>query len=131
MSRMRRQSGQSLVESALILSAFMGLLLGMAGIGESLFVRQTLADRARVAARWGAMNSYDPAAIRRMVLFGTAAPAPGQSPFFGLAPAAVDVENPGCPGPACRVSVTIPEHGISSVEPVVNDATLGLVASQP
>jgi TadE-like protein len=125
-----KRRGQSLVESALILTAFMGLLLGMIGIGQLLFVRQTLADRARVAARWGALNSYDPAAIRRMVLFGTAEPAPGQSAFFGLKPDAVDVSNPGCPGPGCRVSVAIPEHGIRSVEPVEN-STGSLVASKP
>jgi hypothetical protein len=122
--------GQSLVESTLILTAFMGLLLGMAGIGQLLFVRETLADRARMAARWGALNGYDPAAIRRMVLFGTADPAPGQSPFFDLKPTAVDVSNPGCPGPACRVSVAIPEHGIRSVEPM-EVATPGPAASKP
>jgi Flp pilus assembly protein TadG len=130
----RQRRGQSLVESALILTAFMGLLLGMASIGELLFVRQTLADRARVAARWGALNSYNPEAIRRMVLFGTAAPAPGQSAFFSLTPSAVEVSNPGCPGPACRVSVAIPEHGISSVEPmesITQLASPGPVASIP
>jgi hypothetical protein len=114
--RAQRQAGQSLIESALILTAFMGLLVGMMSVGQSLFVRQTLADRARVAARWGALNPYDPAAIRRMVLFGTVSPAPDQSPFFGLAPAAVEVSNPGCPGPTCRVRVAIPQHGIRSIE---------------
>jgi hypothetical protein len=122
-----KQAGQSLVESALILTAFMGLLLGMIGIGQSLFVRQTLADRARGAARWGALNSYDPAIIRRIVLFGTAESAPSQTPFFGLTPAMVDVSNPGCPGPPCRISVAIPEHGIRVIEPMqtepVEDAT--------
>ncbi len=122
--------GQSLVESALILAAFMGLLLGMASIGQLLFVRQTLADRARVAARWGALESYDAAAIRRLVLFGTATPAPGQPAFFGLTPSAVEVSNPGCPGPACRVSVAIPEQGIRSVEPV-ESVTPGPAASTP
>ena len=122
MTRARRQAGQSLVESALILTAFMGLLIGMIGIGQSLFVRQTLADRTREAARWGALNSYDPAGIRRMVLFGTAEPAPEATAFFGLKPDSVDVSNPGCPGSACRISVAIPEQGIRSVEPV-EDAT--------
>ncbi len=131
MTRARERKGQSLIESALILTAFMGLIIGMAGTGQLLFVRQTLADRARMAARWGAMNSYDPAAIRRMVLFGTADTAPGQPAFFGLAPAAVEVSNPGCPGPACRISVAIPEHGIRSVEPVEEDATPPAVASLP
>jgi hypothetical protein len=127
----RKQAGQSLIESALILTAFMGLIVGMAGTGELLFVRETLADRARMAARWGAMNRYDPSAIRRMVLFGMADNAPGQTAFFGLTPAAVEVSNPGCPGPSCRVSVAIPEHGIRSVEPVEEDATPPAVASLP
>ncbi len=130
MKRARKQAGQSLVESALILAAFMGLLVGMAGIGETLFVRQTLGDRARMAARWGALNNYDPAAIRRVVLYGTAEPAPGDSAFFHLAPTAVEVSNPGCPGPACRIAIAIPEHGIRSVEPVA-DATGSAVASLP
>ena len=111
------------------------MMVGMAGVGELLFVRETLADRARMAARWGALNRYDPAAIRRMVLFGTADTAPGQTAFFGLTPAAVDVSNPGCPGKACRISVVIPEHGIRSVEPIqtqpVEGATPPAVASLP
>ncbi len=118
MNRAHKRAGQSLIESALILTAFMGLLVGMAGVGQMLFVRQTLADRARIAARWGALNNYDPAAIRSMVLFGTATPAPDTAPFFGLTPGAVQVSNPGCPGPACRVRVAIAEYGIGSVEPM-------------
>ena len=116
MKRARSQAGQSLVESALILTAFMGLLVGMVDIGQLLFIRQTLADRTRMAARWGALNSYDPAAIRRVVLYGAAAPPDGQSGFFGLTPASVEVSNPGCPGPQCRVIVAIPSHGIRSFE---------------
>jgi len=119
-NRTRKQAGQSLIETALILAAFMGLLLGMTGVGELIFVRQTLADRAGQAARWGAVHSYNPAAIRDMVRFGTATPEPDQASFFGLAAAAVEVSNPGCPGLQCRVSVTIPDHGIRSVEPMEN-----------
>lgn len=118
MTRPRNQNGQSLVESALVLTAFMGLLLGMLALGESLFVRQTLADRTRMAARWGAMNRYDPSAIRRVVLYGTSAPSPGDSPFMSLSPEAVDVSNPGCPGPMCRINVAVPGHDIRAIEPV-------------
>lgn len=115
---MRRRRGQSLVESALVLAAFMGLLVGMASVGESLFVRETLADRARMAARWGALNAFDPEAIRRVVLYGTAQPAPTDTAFFGLKARAVEVWDPGCPGRDCRLSVAIPEYGIRSVEPM-------------
>jgi Flp pilus assembly protein TadG len=106
MSRRRQQAGQSLVETALILAAFMGLLLGMTGVGESLFVRQTLADRARQAARWGALNPYDPAKIRAMVQFGN------------ITTSDVEISNPGCPGNQCRIVVEIPTDGIRVVEPV-------------
>jgi TadE-like protein len=134
MSRAYKQAGQSLIESALVLTAFMGLLIGMATVGETLFVRQTLADRARLASRWGALNNYDPVAIRRVVLYGTAHPAPGDSAFFGLTPDAVEVSNPGCPGPQCRVSVAIPAHGIRCVEPAANltqPSIQPLAASKP
>lgn len=101
-----KERGQSLVETALILAAFMGLLLGMTGVGESLFIRQTLADRAREAARWGALHPYNPAKIRAMVRFGT------------IVDSDIQVSNPGCPGPDCRISVALPAHGIRCVEPV-------------
>jgi hypothetical protein len=119
---MTRRRGQSLVESALILVAFMGLLLGIAGISESLFVRQTLADRARSAARWGALNHYDPARdqskIRDMVL-------------LPVIPASdIEISNPGCPGAQCRIVVAIPSQGIRSTEPV-SEAPVTAEAPQP
>lgn len=135
MKRQLRQSGQSLVESALVLSAFMGLLVGMIGVGQSLFIRQTLADRAHTAARWGALHTYDPAAIRRVALYGSETPAPNETAFFSLTAAAIDVSNPGCPGPQCRITVAIPDQGIRSVEPAESPAAAitspDLVASQP
>jgi len=116
--RQRTSKGQSLIESALVLASFMGLLLGMTGISEMLFVRQVLTDRAHLAARWGALNAYDPQAIRNMVRFGTPAPAGEVAPLLGLTPVNVVIDNPGCPGVNCRVSVAIPAHGIRSTEPV-------------
>ena len=109
--------GQSLVETSLILAAFMGMLVGMAGVGQSLFVRQTLADRVHNAARWGAVNSYDPTAIRNLVRFGATTPGDAAA-FAGLKETDVVVGNPGCPGAHCRVTVELPGQGIRSVEPV-------------
>jgi Flp pilus assembly protein TadG len=113
-----KRRGQSLVETTLILAAFMGLILGMVGVGQMLFVRQALAERAQDAARWGAVNAYDGPAIRNLVLYGTATPPEGSTTFGGLAASEVVVDNPGCPGVDCRVSVAIPGHGIQSTEPV-------------
>ena len=116
--RRRRSRGQSLVETTLILTAFMGLLMGMIGVGQTLFVREALAERVHDAARWGAMNPFDAAAIRNVVLYGTASPSGSASPFIGLAELDVVVTNPGCPGVDCRVTVAIPGQGIQSTEPV-------------
>jgi len=116
--RRRSRKGQSLVESSLILAAFLGLLLGIASVGQMLFARQTLAARVHDAARWGAMNTYNTGAIRNMVRFGTDTPSSDATPFLGLAASDVTVDNPGCPGSECRVSVSIPANGIRSTEPV-------------
>ena len=125
----RHDQGQSLVETSLILAAFMALVLGMVFVAQTLFVKQTFAERVHDAARWGAVNSYDPQAIRDLVLYGTPTPDRGATPFMGLKPSEVLVASPGCPGRQCRVSVAIPTEGIRSTEPAegaqrVTDAVL-------
>ena len=111
------RKGQSLVETSLILAAFMGLLLGMVGVSQALFVRQTFSERVHQAARWGAVHAYDTRAIRSVVLYGTTAPDFNATPFMGLAASQVVVAAPGCPGAQCRVTVAIPAQGIQSTEP--------------
>jgi hypothetical protein len=88
----------------------------MTSVGQVIFSRQTLAERAHAAARWGAMNPYDPERIRNLVLFGSATPGRDARPLLGLEASSVEVSNPGCPGPDCRVSVAI--DGVRCVEPV-------------
>jgi len=115
--KIRNSRGQSLVESALVLAAFLGLLLGIVNVGEMLFSRQTLAARAHDAARWGAMHPFDPAAIRNVVLYGSPTPERDATAVLGLTGDAVKVTNPGCPGADCRVVVNIASRGVHSVEP--------------
>jgi hypothetical protein len=113
-----KRKGQSLVETSLILAAFVGLLLGMLEIGQKLFVHETFCERVHQAARWSAMNRYDPAAIRSLVLYGTTSPDAGATPFMGFTASEVVVADPGCPGAQCRVTVAIPREGIQSAESV-------------
>ena len=110
--------GQSLVESAFVLAAFLVLLLGIVNVGEMLFSRQTLAARAHDAARWGALHAYNPAAIRNVVLFGSPTPERDATAVLGLSASSVEVANPGCPGVDCRVVVDVSSRGVRSVEPV-------------
>jgi len=126
-----RRKGQSLVETSLILAAFMGLLLGMVAIGQTLFVRQTFSERVHEAARWGAVNGYDPAVIRNLVLYGTTAPDLKATPFMGLAATQVVVAAPDCPGAQCRVTVAIPAQGIQSTEPAEPNRAMDGAPSKP
>ena len=122
-----KRKGQSLVETSLILAAFMGLLLGMIGIGQTLFVHETFSGRVHEATRWGALNGYEPAMIRSLVLYGTAVPDVRATPFMGFTTSDVVVASHGCPGAECRITVAIPREGIQSTEPVEygNRATAG------
>jgi Flp pilus assembly protein TadG len=112
-----RSKGQSLVETSLILVAFLGLLLGIVGIGQAIFVNQTFSERVHQAARWGAVNTYQPEAIRNLVRYWTTAAGLGATPFMGLAASDIIVTTSGCPGTQCRITVAIPRQGIQSTEP--------------
>ena len=116
--RRRGRRGQSLVESALALAVFLGLVVGIVDVAQTLFERQMLAERAQEAARWGAIHRWDPGAIRNVVLYGSPQPADGATAVLGLRGDAVQVANPGCPGRDCRISVAVVGRGVRCVEPV-------------
>jgi Flp pilus assembly protein TadG len=112
------RAGQSLIETTLIIVAFFGLLFGVVDVGQKLVLRETLTDRVRAALRWGALNPYDEAAIRNMVLYGAAEPQADNARFFGLYRDDVVVHDVECPGSACRVTVAVASHGIEMTSPV-------------
>ncbi|MBL8175067.1 MAG: pilus assembly protein [Bryobacterales bacterium] len=84
--RRRRSRGSSIVESAVVFLAVATMLIGAFDFGQFLFVHQALVERARRAARWGAVN--DPSnstAIANMVLYYQPGGATdGQAPYMGL-----------------------------------------------
>ena len=112
-----RQKGSSLLESVLTLIVFLALFFGVFDVGEMLFVHQTLTDRTRNAARWGAVNAFDATSIKNLVLYGATTPAQGQTPSFGLTAANVTVSRPaasvGQPEDRVIVTVTYPVSLIS------------------
>lgn len=84
--RRRTSKGNVLVESALLFLIFFSMLIGVFDFGQFLFIHQSLVERVRSAARWGAINNpSDSAAITNMVLYNQAATPPaGTSPYFSL-----------------------------------------------
>lgn len=106
-----------MLESVLTLIVFLTLFIGVFDFGEMLFVHQTLTDRTRNAARWGAVNAFDATSITNLVLYGATTPAQGQTPAFGLTAANVTVSRPaasvGQPEDRVIVTVTYPVSLIS------------------
>lgn len=96
-SRNRRSKGSTIVESALIFLALATMLIGAFDFGQFLFVHQALVERARRAARWGAVNNpNDATSIRNMVLYySSTGPAEGQTPYMGLGNSNVEVSVSG------------------------------------
>lgn len=53
-----RQRGNVMVESALVLIVALGVLIGTCDFGQFLFLHQSLTERVRAAARYGAVRPY-------------------------------------------------------------------------
>jgi hypothetical protein len=114
-SKRNRQKGGTVLETVLTLIVFLALFFGIFDVGTMLFVHQTLTDRARNAARWGAVNTFDPISIQNLVLYGTTTAGP--TPSFGLSAANVTVSRPaatiGQPEDRVIVTVIYPVHLVS------------------
>ena len=74
-TRVRRansQRGQALIEGALALLVFFGLLFGVIDCGQVLIAHQSLIERVRSAVRWGVVHPWDGTGeqIANLILYG-------------------------------------------------------------
>ena len=112
----RLHRGQALIETALVLFVLAAFVIGTFDFGQFLYFHQALAERARAAARYGAVNPADRAGIQNVAIFNDpAGAAGGTSPVLpNLSAAMISVCLPGdaacgdpAVGPEARVTVTI------------------------
>ena len=104
------QTGQAFVESALVLIVFVSITIGIADFGQFLYLHQSLTERVRAAARYGAVRPYDfPGdGIRNVAVYGTAAPAEGSKPLVpGLKTSMVTASLIAEGTDAARIKVTV------------------------
>jgi len=110
------RKGQALIEGALILLMFLVFFVGTIDFGQFLYFHQSLTERARAAARYGAVNPADRTGIQNVAVYndpaGTANGATALIPNFTTD--MVSVCLPGdascsdsSTGPDWRVTVTI------------------------
>ena len=90
MRSLKNQRGQSLIESALVMLVFLPLLMGIMDVGQFLYFHQALSERARTAARWGAVHPFDSIKIANVAIYNDpAGPSHGASavlPYLNTRP---------------------------------------------
>jgi Flp pilus assembly protein TadG len=124
--RRRRSRGAVLVEMALIYLVFACLLIGAFDFGQFLFVHQALVERARYAARWGAINDpTNTTSIKNMVRFFQATD-PGTPAYFNLTDANVTVANNGSGTDQNRLDLTISGYSFTVLSPVIGGNLPGI-----
>jgi hypothetical protein len=83
--------GSAMLEAALIYGSFMFMLIAIIDVGYTMFLHQTLVERARGAARYGVARTFDATAIQNKVLYNSPTIPSGASPIFGLQTSNVSV----------------------------------------
>ncbi len=58
MQSKRGERGQALVEGGLVMVVFISVLAGIMDFGQFLYLHQSLSERCRAGARYGAINTY-------------------------------------------------------------------------
>ena len=125
--RQKQSRGAVLIETGLILIAFMFMLMGAFDFAQFFFVHQAIVDRARTAARWGAVTDpTNSSAIQNMVLYNqTTAPAGATSGLFGLTADEVSVSTQGSGTDDYRLIVTIANYPVQMISPFIAGTHMG------
>jgi len=123
--RQRERRGQALIEIALVIFVLVAILTGTLDFGQYLYFHQSLVERARAAARYGAVNPVDRAGIVNVALYDD--PRGGTAPILAdLTTTMIAVCLPGegacanaASGPGARVTVTISGYRMATFNLVI------------
>ena len=118
LGRQKTSRGSTMVELAVVGTVFFMLLISIADLGQFLFLQQALVDRARAAARWGAVTDpTNSSAIQNMVLYlQPTVPASGAA-SFGLTPAMVTASTADAGTDNYRLVVQISGYSFTLLTP--------------
>jgi Flp pilus assembly protein TadG len=118
--RRKTSRGSVIVEMSLIGLLFFVILIGIVDFGQFLFVHQAIVERARAAARWGAVT--DPAntqAIQNMVLYAQPTVPGGGTASYGLTADMVSVSKADAGTDNYRLVVQISGYSIRVLSPYI------------
>ena len=125
MKSRKKQRGQAFIESALIMLIFVPVLVGIADFGQVIYFHASLTERARAAARYGAVHTYtDGSAIQNVAVYNDASPATGTAglvPYLttSLVTATLDDANTD----SARITVTITNYPFNFISGFMSQST--------
>jgi len=112
------ERGSGMVETSLILLTFIMMLIGTIDFGQVLYFHQSLVERARAAARYGAINPTDTTGIKNMAVYNATTVVP-PAVLPGMTTAMVNVQDLNANTPQARVMVTISGYPINFISPYI------------
>src|SRR5204863_2453418 len=121
-----KRSGQAMLESGLILLIFVPVLMGIADFGQFLYFHQSLTDRARAAARYGAVTSYTSSGlhIKEYAVYNMANPPSGTAGILAnLTTDLVTATLDDAGTDSARITVTISNYPYSFISPFMSKDT--------
>jgi Flp pilus assembly protein TadG len=120
--RQKDSKGAVFIETGLVFVIFAFMLMGAFDFAQFLFIHQALVDRARSAARWGALSDpTNTSAIQNMVLYNqTTAPSGVSSGIFGLTSDMVKVATQDTSSSDnYRLTVLITNYPYQMISPII------------
>jgi Flp pilus assembly protein TadG len=120
--RQKHSKGAVFLETGLVFVIFAFMLMGAFDFAQFLFIHQALVDRARSAARWGALSDpTNTSAIQNMVLYNqTTAPSGVSSGIFGLTSSMVQVSTQDTSSSDnYRLTVLITNYPYQMISPII------------
>ena len=125
MKSRKKQRGQAFIESALIMLIFVPVLVGIADFGQVIYFHASLTERARAAARYGAVHTYtDGSAIKNVAVYNDASPATGTAglvPYLTTSLVTATLDDAGTD--SARITVTITNYPFNFISGFMSHST--------
>jgi Flp pilus assembly protein TadG len=117
--------GAQMVETALILAAFLFMLLGAFDFCEILFVHQSMVERTRAAARYAEVNlGTDLPTIQNLINYGQTTVPVNSTPAFGLAGGNITDSAASNGDVSSQRKITVSNYQFSALSPMGGTFTM-------
>ncbi|MFN3326066.1 MAG: TadE/TadG family type IV pilus assembly protein [Bryobacteraceae bacterium] len=118
-----------MLESALILTVFIGMLVAIYDVSHFLILHQSLTERVRDALRYGTVHPFDATKIQNIVLYGSPAEPSGAAPSFNLTRSMVNVQRLDPDSTEDRIVVTVSGYPFEILTPWIARIARGVAIS--